>query len=531
MKLDELDRMTTAMKRLPSFSLMRPDTFKAANLALMLVASFAHMQIAQAQIAQAPKPAKKCVLIRFGTPDRPMEISPFSESFFERKLAKAKSMEADLVVLEIDSPGGYVSSSINIAKALRDLEWARTVAYVPREALSGAAIISLGADEIIMHENADIGDAGPIFMGEDFLFRHAPEKIRSDLVAKVRGLCEDTGRPPAIAEAMVDMDLEVFKCTNVDTGEVAYMSDSELNALENPADWQKGPPLEASKLGKFLEVQGDLAVQIGLADAVANSRAALAKRFGNEVEDIVILEATWVDTLITVLNFPFVTFLLFIVGLIFLYIEMAAPGIGVGGLVAGLCFGLFFWSRFLGGTAGWLEVVLFLAGVAFLLVELFVLPGFGVAGLSGILLMGVSMIMATQRFAGADGWQTANLLNSLVMLLGSGVASLIGIFVVSKYFGGLKLFNHMRLEPPTPVVAGAEGVGLQAMSEPAVEQPAVSVGDVGVADSSLRPSGRVLFGETYRDVIADGSFVDKGSHVRVTKVSGTHITVREIEAV
>ena len=240
-----------------------------------------------------------------------------------------------------------------------------------------------------------------------------------------------------------------------------------------------------------------------------------------------VLEKTWVDTLVTILNFPFVTFLLFIVGLIFLYVEMAAPGIGIGGLVSGLCFGLFFWSRFLGGTAGWLEVVLFLFGVVFLLVELFVLPGFGIAGLTGILLMGVSVVMATQRFTGADGWETGNMLNTLVMLTGSGVASVIGIFVISKYFGGLKLFNHMKLEPPTPVVAGAGT--LAAADAIAEQQPVIAVGDVGVADSALRPSGRVLFGDSYRDVIADGSFVDKGTRVRVTKVSGTHITVREIE--
>jgi len=82
-----------------------------------------------------------------------------------------------------------------------------------------------------------------------------------------------------------------------------------------------------------------------------------------------------VDAAVTILNLPLITGLLFVIGLVALYVEFSAPGIGMGGLIAGLCFAIFFWSRFLGGTAGWLEVILFLAGVAFLAVELFVLPG------------------------------------------------------------------------------------------------------------------------------------------------------------
>lgn len=472
------------------------------------------------------KPARKIVLIQFGTPENPLEISPFSEAFFVRKLAKAEEMGADVVVVEIDSPGGYVDSSVSLAVTLRDTTWATTVAYIPREALSGAAIMSLGCDQILMNKNAYIGDAGPIFMDENFLFRHAPEKIRSDLVTKVRGLAEDTNRPPAIAEAMVDMDLEVFKVTHADSGEISYMSDAELNALDDPTEWRKGALLEASKKGQFLEVRGGTAVEIGLADGLAKSRAEVAAKFGQRAEDMILLESSWVDTLVMILNFRFVTVLLFIVGLIAAYMELAAPGIGIGGLIAGLCFGLFFWSRFLGGTAGWLEVLLFLSGIVFLLVEMFVIPGFGFAGFGGILLMLTSLVMASQRFAGADGLSLKDLTNTTLMLAGAGVGSIVGMFIASKYFGGLNLFQRLTLEPPVPVTAAAGTLAAGPQQDGQLSP--ISIGDEGVADSALRPSGRVLFGETYRDVITDGSFVEKGARVRVIKVSGTHITVREI---
>ena len=114
------------------------------------------------------------VLIRFEGP-----ITPLLEQFSYRKLDTAKRREADVVIVEIDSPGGFLDASLNIADRLRNLAWARTVAFVPREALSGAAIAALGCDEIIMSPEARLGDAGPIFQGEDALFRHAPEKIRS----------------------------------------------------------------------------------------------------------------------------------------------------------------------------------------------------------------------------------------------------------------------------------------------------------------------------------------------------------------
>ena len=144
------------------------------------------------------------------------------------------------------------------------------------------------------------------------------------------------------------------------------MSDAELDALDDPTEWRKGALLQESKKGAFLEVSGTVAVEVGLAEAVINSRSELADRYGVSLSDVEILDSTWVDTLVIVLNYRSVTVLLFIIGLIAAYIELAAPGISVGGLVAGLCFGLFFWSRFFGGTAGWLEVLLFLSGVCFI---------------------------------------------------------------------------------------------------------------------------------------------------------------------
>ncbi|MEO8495318.1 MAG: hypothetical protein ABI614_09620, partial [Planctomycetota bacterium] len=118
-----------------------------------------------AALAQDDQPARrynKAVLIRFEGP-----ITPLLEQFIYRKLDVAKEKGADLVIIEIDSPGGYLDASLNLADRFRDLDWAHTVAFVPREALSGAAIAALGCNEIVMAPEAHLGDAGPIFQGED----------------------------------------------------------------------------------------------------------------------------------------------------------------------------------------------------------------------------------------------------------------------------------------------------------------------------------------------------------------------------
>ncbi len=174
-----------------------------------------------AQDAAAPAPPQKfrqTAIIRFEGP-----ITGMLEQYFYRKLDAAQQAGCDLVVVSIDSPGGELEASLNLAHRLRDTEWARTVAWIPRQALSGAAIAALGCDEIVMRPSAVIGDAGPIFLDEGFMFQHAPEKIRSDLARKIRDLASAGGRPAALAEAMVDDQLVVFRMRNKQTDEIAFM--------------------------------------------------------------------------------------------------------------------------------------------------------------------------------------------------------------------------------------------------------------------------------------------------------------------
>lgn len=451
-------------------------------------------------------------------------ITPLTEQFLYRKLDEARKRKADVVILEIDSPGGLVDPSFNIAQRMREVDWARTVAFVPRQALSGAAVVALGCDEIVMHPDAQMGDVGVITMGEDSLFRYAEEKVRTHIASQLRDLAEAKGRPPALAEAMVNMELVVYHATNRETGEKSFMSADEIQAA---GGWEKGKPVFESRSKHFLEVNGKRAVELQLADGNARDIAELTQRLGLP-EPPQVLKPGGVDTAVFILNLPLVTGLLFVVGLVALYIEFSAPGISVGGLIAVLCFALFFWSRFLGGTADVLEVVLFLAGVLFLAAEIFVIPGFGVAGLTGLLLITAGVVMASQDFVLPETPRQLGLLStSLLVLAASGVIFLATAVVLSRYFGSLPVVNRLVLNPADASPASpADG---KVKPPPAFQVAAVGVGDWGVAQSALRPSGRARFGDETLDVITDGSYVAAGQQIRIVEMQGSRILVAEVE--
>jgi membrane-bound serine protease (ClpP class) len=438
-------------------------------------------------------------------------------------LDEVKAQRADLVIIEIDSPGGFLEQSLDIAKRLRDIDWARTVAFVPEMAASGAAFVSLGCDDIIMAPNAVLGDAGPVIQDEDSLFRHAPEKVVSGLAPVVGGMAEAKGRPAVLAEAMIDRDLEVFRVRNRQDGQEKFMSEKQIAADPNPGDWEKLNLVVESQKGRFLTVDGERAVELGLAQGIASTRQELKARYQIKGE-LPVLEYTAVDTALYILNTQCVTGLLLVIGLIALYVELSAPGIGLGGLVALLCFAIFFWSRILGGTAGWLEAVLFAVGVLFLLVELFLLPGFGVAGLAGLVLLLVSLIMANQTFGFPQkAWQWEQVRDTMIVLFASGVVFTVVAVWFSAHFGAVPLLSRITLRPPDSTGGAAAG-GTTAGAAAA----ALSVGDVGVAFSALRPAGKARFGDQRVNVVTESAFLKKGTKVQIIEIAGKRILVREV---
>ncbi len=453
-------------------------------------------------------------------------ITPLSGAIWQRKFEQAQQQNVDTIILRIDSPGGYLSTTLELVDMLQRADEVRTVAYIDQEAISGAALTALAADEIFLAADARFGDAGLIVEGDDSAFRYADAKARSILVAQVRTIAETAGRPPALAEAMVDKDSVVFEATHKEDGRRAFFTEDEWVSRKDADQWNRGKPVFESKKNRFLTLSGRRAAELGLANGNAASPRELAEAIGVQYP-VEKMETGVLDTTVVILNNPLVTGLLLIVGLGALLFELSAPGISIGGILSTLCFGAFFWSRFLGGTAGWLEVLLFLLGLAFIAMEIFVIPGFGIAGISGIGMLVVSLVMASRHVLVPESARDLEQLGvSVVTVLAAMAVCAVLLLAFMSFSQNLPgPLGRIALEPPTaeelsfaPAAAVPQEPGWAKIQE----------GDLGRTLSALRPSGKAQFGEDPVDVVTEGDFVDPDQPIRVVKRSGTRVVVRPV---
>jgi len=449
------------------------------------------------------------------------DINPLSGALLKRKFEAAVASGVDVVIFDIQSPGGFKFVTLELMDMVLDAKDVETVAYIEKDAISGAALFSIAMDTILMRPDARIGDAGEIVMGEDGAFRYTEAKSRSVLAQKARDTAAATGRPVALAEKMTDKDMVVYQATNASTGEERLLSDKEHASMEDAADWELGVPIREAGKEMFFIANGRRAVELGIADQTVSGKADLA-RVLNVQSPIPEVQRSWTDVLVLVLNMKFVTFLLLLIGLIALAVELSAPGISVGGVVSCLCFGLFFWSRFLGGTAGWLEVMLFVMGLMFIAAEVFVIPGFGVAGITGITLSLGSLVMASRRFRIGDGggmdWNSLG--DDIGIVVGAFLAFLVAVIVLTSYMGQIPGLSRLTLQAE---VASPDSL-VVTDSTPAWQR--VQIGQTGVTVSPLRPGGRVEIDDMMLDVVSEGDFIDPDVLVRVIAKQGNRVVVR-----
>jgi membrane-bound serine protease (ClpP class) len=455
-------------------------------------------------------------------------IEPIQTEYLTRQIDRAVAGGSTLLIFEIDSPGGYLEDSLELAFQIADLEQrgVRTVAYVPREAISGAAIIALGCDEIYLHPQGKIGDAGPIMAGPDGVIHRAPEKIVSYLRGHLKELAELKGRPPALLMAMADRELTVYRATHRDSGRVAYLSQAEIDGSEGV--WEKGRVVPESEGELLLTVDGRRAHELRIAQSPVADFAELKQRLGVG-DDVRIAQAqrTWLDDTVFILNSPVVTGLLFFLGIILVFVEMHFM-VGIFGIAAALCFSVFFWSKFLGGTSDWLEVVLFLVGLVCVAMELFVIPGFGVFGVAGGMLILASLVMASVSYNSVDenvtyaqAWQAVKSLSvAIVAVIGAGA-------LLSQFLPRIPLLNAMILTPPNlgapPMRSGTGGAESRG-------DASGLTGRRGEALTMLRPSGKVRIDGRLIDAVSTGGYIEQGSAIEVVGVSGGRTVVKAVDA-
>ena len=271
----------------------------------------------------------------------------------------------------------------------------KTVAYLDDRAVGVATLVALACNDIVFRKGAKLGDVRQLVTGRHGQFQDLTELQIKSLARRAANLAEQKGHPVAVAIAMVDPSVVIVEAKDSRTGAVSVVLQSQVEAeperyLEPSAVHKKAP-------NQVLTVTDEDAPVLGLGQVV-NGLEDFKGIYGLRGKLIRVDGPTWVDSLVTVLTDPFVSWLLLFIGLFMLVLELKLPGIGLPAITSALAFLLFFWSHYLSGTADQLEIILFLVGLVCLALELFVFPGFGVFGMSGVLLILTSIVMASHTF-------------------------------------------------------------------------------------------------------------------------------------
>ena len=424
-----------------------------------------------------------------------------------------KSMEeaiaggTNFLCLRIDSPGGAPEQSLVLATWLAALDPARvrTVAYVPQEARGDAALVALACDECVVGPDAVLGGEGAADI----------DQRQADAVAVAwrEGVAKKRGRSWSLPVALIRPGMIVHRATQATTGRVEYFCDDELLPREDRESWKVGGNVGVGPL----ELTGRTAESLGLATHVVDGFDGLARTYGLPAT-VAVVEPGWADRLLDALASPGVAWLLLLIGGAGLYIELHTPGIGLGGFVSMVAFIVYFWSQHLHGTSGWLEVMLFLAGLFCLAAEIFVLPGFGVLGLGGGLLVIASLVLASQSFVlPSNAWQIRQLQWSLLGILAAAVGVAVFGVLLRRWLPRAPVLRNVLLEPPP---ADADAVDSDHLEE--------LLGLEGTATTRLVPAGKARIGGRVHDVTSDGQLIEPGAAVRVVEVRGGRVLVKAI---
>jgi membrane-bound serine protease (ClpP class) len=394
--------------------------------------------------------------------------------YVARALREAREANASAALLDIDTPGGRVDAAQRIVDAVRGADLP-VYAYVNPRALSAGALVALAADSIFMRPGAVLGAATPV----DGQGTKAPEKYVSAMRAEFRALAEERGLDPRVAEAMVDESVGVPGV--VAPGRLATLSTAE-------------------------------ALKLRYAAGVAASQQALLGLLGLEGASVVTPEINWAEKLVRFVTNPLVAPLLLSLGMLGIVVELKTGGFGVAGLVGLASLGLFFGSSYLVGLAGWEEVLLLGGGLIALAVEVFVLPGFGLAGVLGIVLFGAAIVLSMTGAAATMGDFT----RAVAVLGASAVITLAVIYAWVRHLPNSSRLSGLLLREGLPAEGGF-------ISAPVRED---LIGREGVAMTDLRPAGTALVGDERVDVVTEGEFVSQGSPLRVLRSEGYRLVVR-----
>jgi membrane-bound serine protease (ClpP class) len=402
--------------------------------------------------------------------------------FVQRVLDEAAQTGAAAVILEINTFGGRVDAAVLIRDALLNSK-VRTVAFVNKRAISAGALIGLAAQTLAMADGGTIGAATPVQMGQPGeAAQPVAEKTVSYVRKEFRATAESRKRPPLLAEAMVDPDIAI------------------------PGVIEKG---------KLLTLTTEEALHNKLIDFRADNMASLLEQTGLSGAQLRQTAPNWAEGLVRFLTHPVLSSLLITIAMLGIILELRTPGFGIPGGLGIASLALFFWGHWLVRLAGWEELLLVTGGVILLMLEIFVIPGFGVAGFLGLLAILSGFILSLV----GSGDTAAFILMASGRVAGSLVFAVIAGLVLLRFLPHLPYGRRLIL---------ARGLSAADGYVSAPEGEARWLGKKGRASSALRPAGIAEIDGERLDVVSDGGLIDAGQQIEVTRVDGNRIVVRQV---
>lgn len=413
----------------------------------------------------------------------------------------------NLILIDLDSPGGSLEETLRLAYHLAEIpaERAEVVVFVSGRARGDAALIALAADSLFMAPNAVLGQAGEASISREDVDARKESFLR---------FAKTVGRFPGDVAGCVCPDVTVREYLAADGRRtrdvVGWLEDDAKLPL-----WKAGAEVD------FREgLTADRAFQLNIASGTAPTLEAIGQRFGLEVlpqekqTNRVEAAVEWLASQ------RWLSFLLFMIGIIALSAELNTPGLGIPGGIALVCFLLFFWLNLFQGTIEWLEVLLIGAGVLCLAAEIFLLPGFGVFGFLGLLLLAAGLVLASQTFVlPTNQYQWEKSVQGFGQLA-FGLLVLMGLaFAFRKQLSNLPMVRWFALQPPL------NDRFVVAMHELQEERRSL-VGRYGSTLTRCNPYGKATFGDEVVDVVSQGDWLDEDSPIEVVSVQNNQILVK-----
>ncbi len=407
------------------------------------------------------------------------EIDPRTNRYVELGIRYAEENQADIVIIEMDTYGGLVTDAKEIVDKIMDFKKPVWV-YINSDAASAGALISIACDSIYMSPGASIGAATVV----DGSGEKAPDKYQSYMRSIMRSTAEENGRDPHIAEGMVD---ESFAIDSI------------------------------KKEGQIITFSTSEALKYGFCEAKVESIDEILKR--NDVTDYTLdrFELSVAEKIIAIFINPFISGLLILIIIGGIYFEMQTPGIGFALLAAVVALILYLVPYYLNGLADNWEIIALFLGLGLIGVEIFVLPGFGVAGIAGITLAvgSLILIMVNNNAFDFEFVPANDLLFAVVATIGGLLGSLTVLLVAGAKLSDSKFFKRVALTETQ------EGYTASFISENLK-------GKRGIAHTVLRPGGKIMIGTQLYDAVTRGEYIEKGQEIEVIVDEGTSLKVRSL---